>query len=306
MAGSLAAVGSVLVAAALFGTTGTVLVNAPDGAEPWSVGCLRLLVGGLTLVAFAAAMRADVVAPWRRPHRAATLVAVVGVVVFQAGYFLSVDRTGVAVGTVVTIGSGPAIAGAAAALRARRLPATGWLGGTAVGVLGVALLGLGGRAVDTDAVGVALAVAAGAGWALFSAADKVLIDRGLHSTAVMAATFVGGGLAMTPALLAHRPSWAASAAGAAVVLYLGVATVGVAYHLYGWALRHLAAPTVITLTLLEPITAAVLGDVVVHEDVRTVGWLGVLFVVVGLLVTGRSSLTGAAGAAPAATTTVPS
>lgn len=295
-----------LAAAALFGTTGTVLVNAPEGAEPWSVGCLRLLVGGLTLAALAAGGRADLRAPWRREALGHTLLSVTGVAVFQSGYFLAVHRTGVAVGTVVTIGSGPVIAGTAAALRARRRPGTGWTVGTLAGVAGVGLLGLTGRTVDADATGVVLAIAAGAGWAVFSAADKALIDRGLHSTSVMAATFLGGGLALSPALLAHSPSWTASTGGAAVALYLGVATVGVAYHLYGWALRHLAAPVVITLTLLEPITAATLGAVVVHEPVGAGGWVGVALVVAGLLVTGRSSLTATAGVAPATTATVPS
>ena len=292
-----------LTAAALFGTTGTVLVNAPAGAEPWSVGCLRLLIGGSTLAVVARAMGGDLRAPWRRGALRATALAVVGVVVFQAGYFLAVDRTGVAVGTVVTIGSGPAIAGSAAALRSRRRPGSGWLVGTTVGVAGVALLGLTGRSVDTDLTGVALAVAAGAGWAVFSSADKTLIDRGLHSTAVMAATFLGGGVAMTPMLLANSPRWAGSAGGTAVALYLGVATVGAAYHLYGWALRHLAAPVVITLTLLEPITAAVLGALVVHERVGATGWVGVALVVAGLLVTGRSTRT--ADTVTAATATVP-
>jgi DME family drug/metabolite transporter len=42
---------------------------------------------------------------------------------------------------------------------------------------------------------------------------------------------------------------------------------------------------VITLTLLEPITAAVLGATLVHEGVRPAGWLGVALVVAGLAIT---------------------
>jgi DME family drug/metabolite transporter len=74
-----------------------------------------------------------------------------------------------------------------------------------------------------------------------------------------------------------------------VATYLGAVTVGAAYTLYGFALRHLSAPEVITLTLLEPITAAVLGATLVHEGVTVLGWCGVALVVAGLALTARAS-----------------
>jgi len=157
--------------------------------------------------------------------------------------------------------------------------------GTAVSVAGVALLGLAGRSVAADPGGIALAVCAGLGWAVFATVGKHQIDRGAGSTASMAAMFCGGALLLAPLLLAHSPGWAAQGNGWWIALYLGVVTVGVAYTLYGFALRHLHAPTVITLTLLEPITAAVLGAVVVHEGVRPAGWVGVALVLVGLVAT---------------------
>jgi DME family drug/metabolite transporter len=41
---------------------------------------------------------------------------------------------------------------------------------------------------------------------------------------------------------------------------------------------------------LEPITAALLAALVVHEGIRALGWAGVALVVVGLTVTARSAL----------------
>lgn len=282
---------AVLTSAALFGTTGTVLVNAPRGADAYSVGAIRLLIGAATLGAIAWLGRRG---GSMRPSVAATALGALGVAVFQLGYFVAVERTGVAVGTVVTIGSGPVISGVVHALAARRRPPSTWLAGTAIGVVGVVLLGVVGTstadsAPAVDALGIALAVIAGGGWATFATVGRREIGRGVASSLNMAAMFGGGALLVAPVLAWHSPAWVTTATGAAIALHLGVFTVGVAYWLYGIALRHLAAPTVITLTLLEPITAAVLGRVVVGERVTAAGWAGVVLVVVGLFVTGRAA-----------------
>lgn len=277
-----------LAAAALFGTTGTVLVNSPDAADAASVGALRLLIGGLTLFAIAWWQRPST--PWHSLSPASIGLASVGVAVFQLGYFFAVERTGVAVGTVITIGAGPMMAGAMAAILGRHRPARSWLAGTAISVGGVALLGLVGRSVEVDLLGMTLAVIAGCGWALFSTVGKYQISLGADSTMSMATMFCGGGVLVAPLLLWHSPSWVLQADGALVVLYLGIVTVGIAYTLYGRALRHLHAPAVVTLTLFEPVTAAVLGTVVVHEEVCALGWVGVMLVLVGLVVTSGGAL----------------
>ncbi len=261
------------------------LVNAPADADARSVGPLRLAIGGITLVMIAA-RRGSPWSPWRRRSSA---LGALGVAVFQVGYFLAVERTGVAIGTVTTIGSGPVMSGLIDAARHRRPPAWGWLLGTLVSVGGVALLGLSGSGTAADWFGIALAVAAGLGWAVFATVGKHQIDTGVESTASMAAMFCGGAVLLSPLLIGHHPGWVAHGNGWWIALYLGVATVGLAYTLYGFALRHLRAPTVITLTLLEPITATVLGAVVVHEGVRWAGWAGVVLVLIGLMLTARDA-----------------
>jgi DME family drug/metabolite transporter len=274
---------AVLTSALLFGTTGTVLVNAPDSADAYSVGAVRLLIGSATLLAVARiGGRTAMWVPWRRPL---TALGAAGVAMFQLGYFLAVERTGVAVGTVVTIGSGPVLSGFIQVVLSRRSPARHWLVGTVVSVAGVALLGLAGRDTDIEPIGILLAVLAGLGWAVFATVGKHQIDGGVDSTASMAAMFGGGALVLCPLLVAHSPAWVGETSGAVIALYLGVVTVGAAYTLYGVALRSLPAPTVITLTLLEPITAATLGAVVVHEGIQWQGWVGVALVLVGLLLT---------------------
>ncbi len=274
---------AVLAAALLFGTTGAVLVNAPSEADAISVGVVRLLIGGpaLTLVALRRGRR-RVLTPWSRPL---TLLGIAGVACFQLGYFLAVERTGVAVGTLVTIGSGPVLSGIIHSAMTRTSPTRRWVVGTALSIVGVAVLALTGRSADTDMVGIALAMVAGLGWAVFATVAKRQIDDGVSSTAIMAALFTGAAVLLSPLLIWHSPTWMSQPSGLMTALYLGVATVGVAYTMYGYALRQLAVPTVITLTLLEPITATTLGAAIVHESISAAGWAGVATVLVGLLLT---------------------
>ena len=95
----------VVLAAICFGTTGTAQALGP-AASPVAVGAARIVLGGALLVAIARA------AGIRIPRIDRTvLVIAVGVCVYQLSFFAAVKLTGVAVGTVVAIGSGPAAAG---------------------------------------------------------------------------------------------------------------------------------------------------------------------------------------------------
>lgn len=63
-----------------------------------------------------------------------------------------------------------------------------------------------------------------------------------------------------------------------MTLWLGVATIAVAYTLFTWGLERLTAATAATLTLAEPLTASVLGIAVLGERLSplAVGGLGIL------------------------------
>ncbi len=75
-----------------------------------------------------------------------------------------------------------------------------------------------------------------------------------------------------------------------MALHLGCATIGIAYTLYGWGLRHLTAPAVVTLTLAEPLTAALLGTLVLGERLGPLNWCGAALVAAGLLIAARGEL----------------
>nr|BFE85683.1 hypothetical protein GCM10020093_082840 [Planobispora longispora] len=68
------------------------------------------------------------------------MAAAAGVAAYQLCYFAAVSRTGVAIGTVVAIGSGPIFTGLLSWLADRVAPTRRWAGATAAAVAGCAVL----------------------------------------------------------------------------------------------------------------------------------------------------------------------
>jgi drug/metabolite transporter, DME family len=281
-------------AAVLFGTSGTARELGPESASSLTVGVARIAIGSLVLWAVVAANRRREPVPSAtvlRPLRALLAVGGIGVAMYTPLFFVAVDRTGVAVGTVVAIASGPFFA-AGLDWRFRRVrPTVTWLRGTLVTVVGVGVLiaavDSGGTAIDL--VGVAAALAAGLGYATYSVTSKATMERGLSSTAALAIPFTIGVVAVLALSVRESLNWVITGAGFAMALYLGVVATGLAYVLFGFGLRHLTSATAVTLVLAEPLTAALLAVVVLDESIPWTGWVGVVVVMVGLVLVGRSA-----------------
>jgi DME family drug/metabolite transporter len=270
----------VLLAALCFGTTGTAQALGPD-ASPLTVGAARVAVGGLLLViAMRVAGRPDA----GRWARGPMIAGAVGVACYQLCFFAAVKDTGVAVGTVVALGSAPALAGGGAWLLDRQRPDAGWAAATALACVGVALLALAGGGSDVSAPGVALAVGAGAAYAAFTLASKRLLDAGHGVEPVMARAFGIGALLLAPVLVIGDTGWIATPGGAAMALWLGAVPTAIAYILFAAGLRHLPAGEVATLTLGEPVTAACLGAIVLGERPGAAAMAGIVLILAGLAV----------------------
>jgi drug/metabolite transporter, DME family len=268
----------VLLAALCFATTGTAQALGPGGADPVGVGAVRILVGGALLVAVAVALRSGM-PRLRRAHGA----AVAGVAVYQLAFFAAVADTGVAVGTIVALGSAPTLAGLFEWLLERRRPARRWAVATALACAGVALLALAGGEASVSVPGVALAIVAGAAYAVYTLAAKRLLTAGHAPEAVMAAAFGLGAIVLLPALALSSPGWLLHADGLALALFLGVIPTALAYVLFARGLRRLSASETATLTLAEPLTAGALGALVLAEPLTAMSAAGAGLVLAGLL-----------------------
>jgi DME family drug/metabolite transporter len=273
----------IVLAAALWGTTGT--VRSFVHASPVAVGAARLLIGGAFL--FVLAVCSGGLRPLLAGGHRTRLILVLGAVlaaVYQVAFFSAVARTGVATGTVVTIGSGPVFAGLLSWLLRMGTPTRRWLLSTAGAVGGCAALTAGGHSAGVEPVGIALALLSGFGYAAYATVASALITRGEDSQAVVGVLFGGAGLLLLPVLVLYGPGWLLTGTGAAASLYLGLITTGVGYVLYGRGLRTTPVAAATTLTLAEPAVAAVLGLFVLGEHLGATALGGLLLLVISLLI----------------------
>ena len=269
----------VLSAAVLFGTTGTAQALGPD-ASPLAVGAARIAVGGALLALVAWLLRdASATRSWARGALGATAAGIVG---YQLCFFAAVADTGVAVGTVVALGSAPAMSG----LLARIVDGTAldrrWTACTALATAGVLLLVLSGADARVSVPGIVLALGAGASYATYTVSSKRLLADGHRPEAVMAAGFGLAAIALLP-LLAAKGGEIASVDGIALAVYLGAIPTALAYILFARGLKWLTPGETATLTLAEPLTAAVLGTVILSERPGALAVVGAALVLAGLV-----------------------
>src|SRR5699024_9320200 len=70
--------------------------------------------------------------------------------------------------------------------------------------------------------------------------------------------------------------------GIGVSLQLGIVATGVAYYLFSKGLVHVSSSTAVTLALAEPLTAALLGVVIVGETLNLLSWAGLSLLILGI------------------------
>jgi DME family drug/metabolite transporter len=219
-------------------------------------------------------------------HRPGAAVAV-GLLTggYQALYFAAVVAVGVSVSTVVALGLAPVLLTTAESARSRRLP-----GRTRLLVLTAALGGLvlvsvaaGGSGTGPHPVaGLLLAAASGTTYALATAVGRPLAAAS-DPLALTAVTATAGALGLLPlALLGGGPFGTSEPAAVALLAYLGVMTLAVAYALLYAGLRTVTGSAAVVATLLEPATAAVLAAVVLGERLGVLGVLGTVLILVAV------------------------
>ncbi len=309
----------ILLAAICFGTTGTAQEFGPDGASALSVGSTRIVIGGaaLALVAWISARavrsRAGVIAlaPDRNANATTGSIPVTpeggiatpaiggrtsaptwlvialgaaGVVAYQPAFFLGTSVNGVAVGTIVALGSAPIITGALEWAITRVFPGVTWLIATVVATVGVVLLtGVGGAdAISLE--GLLASLGAGAAYAVYALASKRLLVRDWAPNAAMGSIFGWAAAASVPLMLATDLAWLATGPGIAMALWLGLVTTTLAYVLFARGLIGLSAATVSTLTLAEPLTATLLGLLLLGEQLSASAVVGIMVLALGLVI----------------------
>lgn len=272
----------VVGAAVLWGTTGTAQALGPDGASSLAVGASRNVVGAVVLVAVAAVrgrLRDGAGSLARRP----LVLAAAATAAYQLCFFGGVRLAGVAIGTVVGVGSGPVWGGLLGWLGRGERPGRRWALATVLAISGAALLatsaGTDGDGVDP--LGIVLALGAGLTYAAFALWSKELTDH--HDPdLVMTWVFAVSAVLLLPVGLAAGVGPLVSVDGGIMVAWLGIASLAVAYLLFGRGIAGVTVAAATTLALAEPLTATILGIAVLDEHLTAAAAAGMVLVLAGL------------------------
>ena len=270
----------VLLAAVLWGTTGTAQTYLPQNAQPLTIGASRLAIGGFSLLIIMILMKKINFHTW--PWKT-TIVAALCMALFQPLFFTSVRVTGIAIGTVVAIGSAPIFSGLIEWFYLKLRPSRAWIMATALSVIGCSLLFLNKDALTVNPLGVTLSLIAGFVFAIYTIVSKALLVK-VEAIPAVAMTFSISAIMLMPFLFIFDSSWVTEPENILTILYLGFMTTSVAYILYLKGLQKVPSSSAVTLSLGEPLTAAVLSVFIVGEVLSAVSWVGVLLLLGGIVV----------------------
>jgi DME family drug/metabolite transporter len=200
------------------------------------------------------------------------------------------------VATFLSIGVAPVFTGLTRWLVSGQQPAARWWLATAVASAGVGFLSLGGGQLSVSFPGVLLAVAAGGCYSLQASTIGWLSQR--HGSArSVAVIFTTGTVMMLPALYWQHLNWLSQAPLLLGAVYAGIATLALAYALFARGVSTLGSPTAVSISLLEPLTAALLGVVFLSEHLTATMAAGCVLILAGLVLAVTQTRPGPAPAA---------
>jgi DME family drug/metabolite transporter len=153
--------------------------------------------------------------------------------------------------------------------------------------MSVAKVDLGGGRESNVGLGVVLAVTAGVSYGLYTYAFGRLIERGHTPRAVIGAMFGGASPILLLALAVTGAGLFVSVSQVALVGYLVLGPMVLAYVAFSVALKTLRSSTVASVALLEPIIAGLLAIVLVGERLGPLAWVGGLGVLGAMVMLSR-------------------
>jgi drug/metabolite transporter, DME family len=262
--------------ALLWGTTGVAvrIVHDRSGLSAVAIGWYRVAIAALVVALVFRRRVRPLAASALRRHPVALPSAGVGFGAYQALYFVGVQDVGVSVSTLVSLGIAPVALTAGAAVARRRLPSVGGLVVLVCAIVGLALVCVrpDGGAAPHPVIGVLASIASGLGYAAITAlstrmaAEDPLLLTGVTSTVAA--------IVLLPFALATGMAAPADAIANGWLVYIGVVPTVLAYWLFYQGLRSTASDVTGVLTLLEPLTAAGLAAIVLHESLSASAVIG--------------------------------
>ena len=275
----------VLLAALCWGTGGVLgsLLARREHLGVLSIATLRMLAGGILLLAGLALIGRLHTARLSRPAVVRIALTALLTAIFEVCFFTAVVTVSVSTATLVTIGASPVLVALWTTVVRRHRPERIVVVALLVALLGlVLLLGVAVPAGSRAALGVLVALLAAAAFGTVTILNERAVV-GLDPAILTGYAFLlGGGMVLPFALafgwhLPHVPSnWG-------LVVVMGLVPTAGAYVAFLTGLRTVPATTAVLLSLVEPLTAAVLAAVVLAERLGPLGIVGGLLLAVAVV-----------------------
>ena len=287
----------VVVAAVLWGTTGIAsrLIPSDVPIHPHTFGFFRLAIGAPALLLGSLLLLGS---GGRLDRRHLPLMAVYGgmIAIYQICFFSAVEHLGVAVGTLIPLGTSPLFAAAIARLCLGERPPARVLLACAAAITGVACL----TGVLADPLGLSrmnlpglvAGLAGGAAWAVVTVLGRVLTRRDAPALLTTAVGFAVGAAVLLPLAFRDAAQVLGTLEAWPALLYLGLVPSALAYLLYAWGMGRVRTTAAgATTMLLEPAGAVALASLLLGERLGGLDWAGVLLLALALLLLFRGERT---------------
>lgn len=268
----------------IWSTTPLAIKWSSEGAGFLFAATARMALG--TVLSLLLLWLLRVALPWHREARRAYMAAALGIYAAMLCTYWGAQY--IPSGLIsVLYGLTPLFTGVMAAwwLNERSLSALR-IAGVLLGIAGLALIFLAGRALENIAWQGIVAVLAGV---LLQAASAVWVKR---TGATLHPMALNGG-ALLLALIAYLLTWGVFDGHWPVdldqrslwaIIYLGVLGTVVGFNLYFFVLKRLSAGAISVITLMTPVLALLLGNWVNDEAVELRVWQGTACILIGLLI----------------------
>lgn len=282
-------VSAVLFSSVVWGTTGTAATFAPE-VSAVAIGAAAMGIGGLlqALLAGRGILRN---LSLLKKQWGLLVLGGLAVAIYPLAFYASMRMAGVTIGTVVTIGSAPLLSALIEYLFDRARLSRQWLAGALIGLAGIVLITVAEGAdhanIETNSsviTGICLGLLGGLTYALYSWTARRMMLNGVRSSIAMGTTFGLGGLLLMPVLLIAGGPFLTSWHNAAVGIYMALVPMFLGYVCFGIGLARIPASMATTITLIEPVVAAILAILIVGERLPLMGWVGVILVISCLVV----------------------
>jgi DME family drug/metabolite transporter len=277
----------VMIAGVLWATHGTIVSFLPAAVPTLALATIRLIIGGagLGLILVLSGQKTLFNGNKNIPYPSIILAGVAQAIT-QVSVYYGIRNAGVTVATMIFIASPPVISGLFSQFVKKERQSLSWLVSAIIIVIGSLLM-----AFSADRVADGNGLVIGSLFGLIAGTCWTFTGSQLRSLNKVASPMVSSfivvtlaGIFLLPIALTKDLSWIKSWNVLFLSLLLGLMATSFPFFLFTTGSRKIEASHAFLYNLSEPITASLLGFLVLNEKLSSIGVVGYILVVAGLFI----------------------